>query len=97
MSACSENGTCGACLLPQPPLSSLWPTAIMHRRQERSASRERSRSRSHSDRSRSLTPEIALPHGAEPISESDYFLRSDEFRAWLKDEKRKVRSTLDYG
>ncbi|EJD40429.1 hypothetical protein AURDEDRAFT_90991 [Auricularia subglabra TFB-10046 SS5] len=45
----------------------------------------RSRSRS---RSRSRTPEDKpLPAGAPRISESDYFLKSDEFRIWLKDEK----------
>lgn len=59
-----------------------------HRR-GRSRSRERSRSRSR-DRSESSEREIDLPNGAKSISESDYFLRSDEFRVWLKDEKHKV-------
>jgi hypothetical protein len=31
-----------------------------------------------------------LPGGAEPITESDYFLKSSEFRVWLKEEKHKV-------
>lgn len=60
-----------------------------HRR-GRSRSRERSRSRSR-DRSESSERDIQLPNNAKHISESDYFLRSDEFRVWLKDEKRKVR------
>ncbi|KAH8094665.1 hypothetical protein BXZ70DRAFT_947036 [Cristinia sonorae] len=64
----------------------------MPSRRHRSQSRERSQSRSRS-RSRSPSP-AELPHGAEPISESDYFLRSDEFRAWLKDEKRKYLDEL---
>ncbi|KAI5121855.1 hypothetical protein M0805_003288 [Coniferiporia weirii] len=28
-----------------------------------------------------------LPHGAGPLSDSDYFLRNAEFRGWLKEEK----------
>ncbi|KAL6307746.1 hypothetical protein BKA93DRAFT_54503 [Sparassis latifolia] len=57
--------------------------------------RDRSHSRSR-DRSRSGSPErrIQLPSGASPISESDYFLKSDEFRIWLKDEKRKYFDEL---
>jgi hypothetical protein len=53
----------------------------------RSLSRSQSR-----DRSRSRSPERRrdLPSGAEPISESDYFLKNAEFRAWLHEEKRKV-------
>ena len=35
-------------------------------------------------------PQRKLPGGAEPISDSDYFLKSAEFRVWLKEEKRKV-------
>ena len=31
-----------------------------------------------------------LPGSAEPITESDYFLKSTEFRVWLKEEKHKV-------
>ncbi|KAL1740772.1 hypothetical protein HDZ31DRAFT_46840 [Schizophyllum fasciatum] len=55
----------------------------------------RSRSRSHS-RSRSRSPgrRITLPFNAEPISERDYYLKSDEFRLWLKDEKRKYFDEL---
>ncbi|KAG6860680.1 hypothetical protein C0995_008672 [Termitomyces sp. Mi166 len=50
----------------------------------------RSRSRSpRRDRSRTPERDIELPHGAKPISESDYFQKSDEFRTWLKDEKGK--------
>lgn len=59
-----------------------------HRR-GRSRSRERSRSRSRG-RSESSERDVKLPNSAKPISESDYFLRSDEFRVWLKDEKDKV-------
>ena len=33
-----------------------------------------------------------MPDGVAEITESDYFLKSDEFRVWLKDEKGKVRS-----
>ncbi|KAG6810789.1 hypothetical protein H0H92_010327 [Tricholoma furcatifolium] len=59
----------------------------------RSRSRSPRRDRS---RSRSRTPEsdIKLPHNASPISESDYFQRSDEFRVWLKDEKGKYFDEL---
>ncbi|TCD67899.1 hypothetical protein EIP91_011833 [Steccherinum ochraceum] len=53
--------------------------------------RSRSRDSSHS---RSRSPEADLPYGAEQISESDYFLKSDEFRIWLKDEKRKYLDEL---
>ncbi|KAL1683900.1 hypothetical protein EV122DRAFT_200816 [Schizophyllum commune] len=55
----------------------------------------RSRSRSYS-RSRSRSPErrITLPYNAQPISDRDYFLKSDEFRLWLKDEKRKYFDEL---
>ncbi|KAA1477242.1 hypothetical protein DENSPDRAFT_844441 [Dentipellis sp. KUC8613] len=45
-------------------------------------------------RSGSESPERTLPGGAEPISESDYFLKSPEFRVWLKDEKRKYFDEL---
>jgi hypothetical protein len=46
---------------------------------------------SHS-RSRSRSPDRRdeLPKDVLPISESDYFLKSAEFRAWLKEEKGKV-------
>ncbi|KAF9069336.1 hypothetical protein BDP27DRAFT_1383237 [Rhodocollybia butyracea] len=49
-------------------------------------SRSRSRERSED--------EIQLPHNAKPISESDYFQKSDEFRVWLKDEKGKYFDEL---
>ncbi|EIW87332.1 hypothetical protein CONPUDRAFT_134541 [Coniophora puteana RWD-64-598 SS2] len=46
-----------------------------------------SRSRRKRD-SRSRSPDTTrLPPGVDPISESDYFLKNTEFRAWLKDEK----------
>jgi hypothetical protein len=35
-----------------------------------------------------------LPSGASPISESDYFQKSDEFRLWLKEEKGKYFDSL---
>ncbi|PCH34419.1 hypothetical protein WOLCODRAFT_135705 [Wolfiporia cocos MD-104 SS10] len=60
-----------------------------HRSYSRSPSRERRRSRS-----RSPERSIPLPSGASPISESDYFLKSDEFRVWLKDEKGKYFDEL---
>ncbi|PFH47346.1 hypothetical protein AMATHDRAFT_152283 [Amanita thiersii Skay4041] len=61
--------------------------------------RSRSRSRSHSgsrDRSRSPRRRTAvdLPYDAKPIRESDYFLKSDEFRLWLREEKRKYFDEL---
>jgi len=56
---------------------------------ERNSKRHRGRSRERS-RSRSASPPRRLPNGAEPLSESDYFQKSDEFRLWLKEEKRKV-------
>lgn len=49
----------------------------------------RSRSRSN-ERSRSPERRSELPDGVSPISESQYFQRSDEFRLWLKEEKGKV-------
>ncbi|KAF8174962.1 hypothetical protein BJ912DRAFT_989394 [Pholiota molesta] len=57
--------------------------------------RSRSRSRSPSRR-RSESPErrVDLPRGASPLSEADYFQRSDEFRLWLKDEKGKYFDSL---
>ncbi|KIP02501.1 hypothetical protein PHLGIDRAFT_79057 [Phlebiopsis gigantea 11061_1 CR5-6] len=60
---------------------------------ERSRSRSRDRSR---DRSRSVSSErdISLPNNAPRLSESDYFLRNDEFRQWLKDDKRKYVDEL---
>lgn len=64
-----------------------------HRRRSYSPDRSRTPSRER-DRSRSRSPErsVPLPSGATPISESDYFVKNDEFRVWLKDEKRKARS-----
>ncbi|KAI0001867.1 hypothetical protein BJV77DRAFT_1063253 [Russula vinacea] len=35
-----------------------------------------------------------LPGSAEPITESDYFLKSSEFRVWLKEEKHKYFDEL---
>ncbi len=63
-------------------------------------SRSRSRSLSpvrSSKRKRDRSPSFedgSLPHNAERISDADYFLKSDEFRIWLKEDKRKVRSYL---
>lgn len=58
-------------------------------------STRRSRSRSRPRRnSRSPDSREELPHGASPISEDDYFQKSDEFRKWLKDEKGKVGQFL---
>lgn len=54
----------------------------------RSNSRERSRDRSR-DRSRSPERRVQLPNSASPITEADYFQKSDEFRLWLKNEKGK--------
>lgn len=50
----------------------------------------RSRSRSPDSQRRPESSSKHLPGSAEPISESDYFLKSAEFRVWLKEEKRKV-------
>lgn len=44
---------------------------------------------SHRERSRSSSSE-RLPRGVEEITEKDFFLKNDEFRLWLKDEKDKV-------
>lgn len=43
----------------------------------------------HRDRSRSSSSE-RLPGGVQEISEKDFFLKNDEFRLWLKEEKDKV-------
>ncbi|KAF9820774.1 hypothetical protein IEO21_01217 [Rhodonia placenta] len=66
-----------------------------HRRRSYSPDRSRTPSRER-DRSRSRSPErsVPLPNGATPISESDYFVKNDEFRVWLKDEKRKYFDEL---
>ncbi|KAI0640188.1 hypothetical protein C8Q77DRAFT_1046556 [Trametes polyzona] len=62
-----------------------------HRR--RSYSRDRSRSPSR-DRSRSPNRRASLPDGVPEISESDYFLKNDEFQVWLKEEKGKYFNEL---
>ncbi len=65
----------------------------MSSRRHRSYSRERSDSPRHGrSRSRSNSPDrrAPLPRGVAEISESDYFIKSDEFRVWLKEEKNKV-------
>ncbi|TFK21543.1 hypothetical protein FA15DRAFT_682056 [Coprinopsis marcescibilis] len=55
---------------------------------ERTRNRSRDRRRSRS-RTRSRSPEraVELPFNAQPISEKDYFQKSDEFRLWLREEK----------
>jgi len=58
-------------------------------RRSRSATPERERRHSRS-RSRSRERSYKLPEGVSEISESDYFLKSDEFRIWLKEEKDRV-------
>ena len=50
-----------------------------------------SRSRSY-ERSKSPERGAELPSGVSPISESQYFQKSDEFRLWLKEEKGKVKN-----
>ncbi|KZT63941.1 hypothetical protein DAEQUDRAFT_753184 [Daedalea quercina L-15889] len=62
-----------------------------HRR--RSYSKDRSRTPP-SERDRSPERRVTLPDGASPISESDYFLKNDEFREWLKEEKNKYMTEL---
>jgi len=52
--------------------------------------RSRSRSRSPND----SEERSALPNGVLSISESDYFLKSAEFRLWLKEEKGKYFDEL---
>ncbi|KAK0500904.1 hypothetical protein EDD18DRAFT_1307457 [Armillaria luteobubalina] len=64
-----------------------------HRSRSRSRSPGRSRRRERT-RSYSEDEERRLPHNASPISESDYFQKSDEFRIWLKDEKGKYFDEL---
>ncbi|KAJ7922844.1 hypothetical protein B0H13DRAFT_1982006 [Mycena leptocephala] len=56
--------------------------------------RARSRSRSRSREGSETHETIHLPHGAPVISESDYFRKGDEFRQWLKDEKKKYFDEL---
>jgi len=53
----------------------------------------RSRSRSN-ERSKSPERRAELPNGVSPISESQYFQKSDEFRLWLKEEKGKYFDSL---
>jgi len=52
------------------------------------------RSRSRDSQHRSESPSRRLPGGAEPISDSDYFVKSPEFRIWLKEEKHKYFDEL---
>ncbi|KAF8506952.1 hypothetical protein F5888DRAFT_1603097 [Russula emetica] len=52
------------------------------------------RSRSPDSQRRSDSSSRQLPGSAEPISESDYFLKSAEFRVWLKEEKHKYFDEL---
>ncbi|KAN0125020.1 hypothetical protein V8E52_001572 [Russula decolorans] len=52
------------------------------------------RSRSPDLQRRSEPSSRHLPGSAEPISESDYFLKSAEFRVWLKEEKHKYFDEL---
>ncbi|KAK0466097.1 uncharacterized protein EV420DRAFT_1709868 [Desarmillaria tabescens] len=66
-------------------------TSRRSRSRSRSPGRSRRRERS---RSYSEDEERRLPHNASPISESDYFQKSDEFRIWLKDEKGKYFDEL---
>ncbi|KAF9787121.1 hypothetical protein BJ322DRAFT_1053661 [Thelephora terrestris] len=66
-------------------------------RRSRSATPERERRRSRSrSRSRSYSRERSykIPEGVSEISESDYFLKSDEFRVWLKEEKDRYMDEL---
>ncbi|KAG8823040.1 hypothetical protein FRC18_010835 [Serendipita sp. 400] len=45
------------------------------------------------DESRSRSPE-RLPKGVQEITEKDFFLKNDEFRLWLKEEKDKYFTEL---
>lgn len=45
-------------------------------------------------RSRSSSPD-GLPKGIKEITEKDFFLKNDEFRLWLKEEKDKVAQRVD--
>jgi len=60
----------------------------MERRKNRwrNGSRERNSSREHY-LSRSASPSRRLPKGVEPLSESNCFQKSDEFRLWLREAK----------
>jgi hypothetical protein len=60
------------------------------RDRDRHSERDRHRDRDR-DRDRSASPERRdLPKDVKPLTESDYFQKSDEFRVWLKEDKRKV-------
>ena len=67
---------------------------IMPRRSRSATPGERERRRSRS-RSRSRERSYKLPEGVSEISESDYFLKSDEFRIWLKEEKDRASRSYD--
>ncbi|KAJ7755066.1 hypothetical protein DFH07DRAFT_822804 [Mycena maculata] len=56
--------------------------------------RARFRSRSRSREDSESREAIRLPHDASTISESDYFRKGDEFRIWLKTEKKKYFDEL---
>ncbi|KAF8633532.1 hypothetical protein AX15_001337 [Amanita polypyramis BW_CC] len=62
----------------------------MPSRRSRTLSRDRDRSRSRSPRG----PAVDLPYDTKPIGEADYFLKSDEYRLWLREEKRKYFDEL---
>ncbi|KAF7347463.1 hypothetical protein MVEN_01502300 [Mycena venus] len=66
------------------------PSDRRGRSRSRSRSRNRSRNRSRDHSQEGSDTHASLPHDASPISESDYFRKGDEFRIWLKDEKKKV-------
>ncbi|KAH9854334.1 hypothetical protein C2E23DRAFT_818240 [Lenzites betulinus] len=64
-------------------------------RSRRSYSRDRSRSQSRGhSRSRSPERRSSLPDGVSEISDSDYFLKNDEFQVWLKEDKGKYFNEL---
>lgn len=105
-SSCTSSRSTGAHILiitmpssNRPRSRSRSPERSSYRPRDRSRSRSRERTRDRSNerkRSRSRSPEedpIHLPHSAKPISQKDYFQKSDEFRVWLKKEKGKVRSS----
>jgi hypothetical protein len=48
----------------------------------------------HRDRSSSSSSD-RLPKGVQEITENDFFLKNDEFRLWLKEEKNKVLHMLN--
>ncbi|KAH8836046.1 hypothetical protein DL96DRAFT_1455451 [Flagelloscypha sp. PMI_526] len=61
----------------------------------RSRSPERRRHRSYSrSRSRSPARHAKLPYNVEAIGEDDYYLKNDEFRVWLKEDKGKYFNEL---